>query len=371
MFNYIILSRKYRFMLALVLIAFFIVFMAWYFSNIFAYVIISVVISTILRPLTNYLNQINFFKLRIPRPLAVLLSFLAMILVLSIFVFLFVPLISDQIEVLSTLDYDNLIVDVFKPLEKLEDFLIENSLTDSEMGFLVEGARQKTIDMFKNINFSNLLNGVVSVTGSFFVGALAVIFITFFLLLENGLLRNLIVKLIPNEYFEMTIEAFTMIESLLSNYLLGILFQMFSIFSIASVGLSIFGVNYALTIALFAALANLIPYLGPILGATFGIIVGLSTVTDLSTANDYLFLMLKVASVFGVVQLTDNIVLQPVIFSKSVKAHPLEIFIVIFAGANVGGVLGMIAAIPVYTILRVAVLEIRKGYKQYYIFKQS
>jgi predicted PurR-regulated permease PerM len=65
----------------------------------------------------------------------------------------------------------------------------------------------------------------------------------------------------------------------------------------------------------------------------------------------------------------DNIVLQPLIFSKSVKAHPLEIFIIIFAGATLAGIPGMIAAIPVYTILRVSAVELYAGYKQYHIFR--
>ncbi len=72
---------------------------------------------------------------------------------------------------------------------------------------------------------------------------------------------------------------------------------------------------------------------------------------------------------FAVIQLTDNLLLQPLIFSKSVKAHPLEIFIIIFAGATVAGIPGMIAAIPVYTVVRVLAMEFYRGYKSYHIFK--
>jgi len=127
-------------------------------------------------------------------------------------------------------------------------------------------------------------------------------------------------------------------------------------------------VEYALTIALFAAVANLIPYAGPVLGAVFGIIVGISSGT-FNTDTELNYLMFKILSVFAVVQITDNILIQPLIFSKSVKAHPLEIFVVIFVGAKIGGVLGMIFAIPVYTIFRVSFIEFFKGYKSYRIFK--
>jgi predicted PurR-regulated permease PerM len=104
------------------------------------------------------------------------------------------------------------------------------------------------------------------------------------------------------------------------------------------------------------------------MGTIFGIVVGVST-GDFSTDSDYSFLLFKIISVFAVVQITDNVLLQPVIFSKSVKAHPLEIFVIIFAGAKIAGILGMIFAIPVYTIFRVSILEFYRGYKSYKIFK--
>ncbi|HSI74584.1 MAG TPA: AI-2E family transporter, partial [Lunatimonas sp.] len=95
---------------------------------------------------------------------------------------------------------------------------------------------------------------------------------------------------------------------------------------------------------------------------------GLAT-GNFSEANEIYFLIAKILGVFAVVQLCDNIFLQPMIFSKSVKAHPLEIFVVIFAGAKLAGIMGMIFAIPVYTIFRVSFKEFYKGYKDYRIFK--
>jgi predicted PurR-regulated permease PerM len=173
---------------------------------------------------------------------------------------------------------------------------------------------------------------------------------------------------LPNKYFEVVITAFSKIEKLLSNYLIGLLVQMTAIFTLATIGLSIIGIKYAASIALFAAVANVIPYLGPILGAIFGIIVSIST-ANIGGPNEVLFLIFKIVVVFAIVQLNDNLVFQPLIFSKSVKAHPLEIFIIIFVGATLGGIIGMIAAIPVYTIVRVSVAEFSQGFKQYQIFK--
>ena len=202
---------------------------------------------------------------------------------------------------------------------------------------------------------------------------LAVLFITFFILYEKGGIRRYLLSLVPNRYFEVTIVAVTKIERMLSNYLLGILLQMISIFTVAAFGLILVGVDYAITIAVFAAVMNLVPFLGPMMGALFGLIVGISTNSELAEANSelYLILMGKIIAVFAVVQLADNLFLQPLIFSKSVQAHPLEIFLIVFVGANLAGAVGMILAIPTYTILKVSFTEFFKGYKQYRIFRNG
>jgi predicted PurR-regulated permease PerM len=228
--------------------------------------------------------------------------------------------------------------------------------------------RESLISSVNEMNFQGFINGVISTTSTFFISILAIGFITFFLLLENGLLRRNLLNFIPNKYFELSVATFNKVERLLSNYLISLLIQMSVIFTIASVGLTIGNIEYAMTIAVFAAVANLIPYAGPILGATFGVLVGLST-GDFSTANEVYFFFFKILTVFSVVQISDNVVLQPFIFSKSVKAHPLEIFVIIFAGAKIAGVLGMIFAIPVYTIFRVSIKEFYKGYREYRIFR--
>ncbi len=344
---------------------------AWLFTSIFFYFVVALIISSILRPMANYFNQTRIYNLRIPRYVAVMLSFLVLVGIAFVFVILFIPVFSAQIEILSSIDYESIVSRISKPIVKVEEFMIQNNLTDQGSGFLIESIKTNIIDFFKERNYV-FINNIFAYTGQFLVGFIAVIFITFFMLYEDGILRRKMISLIPNGYFEVTISAITKIEMLLSNYLVGLLVQMLAIFTLASLGLSVLGIRFALTIALFAAVANLIPYLGPMLGAIFGVVVSISTHgLLLATPNDYLILVGKILIVFGIVQLIDNIVLQPLIFSKSVKAHPLEIFVVIFAGASLAGIPGMIAAIPVYTILRVMVLELHSGYKQYRIFKLS
>lgn len=361
-------GKNRLFILYLSLIVLGLILIGWFFSNILLYFLISFIFATILRPLNNYISNMQVFNMRIPRVVAVLISFIFLVAVLTSFVVLFIPLISEQIQILTRIDYNALYVRVTAPLGSMEDFMIKNGLTQSGKGFIVDNLRDNLISLFTQVNLNTIFNNIISFTGNFFIGVIAVIFITYFLLYEKGIIRKQVIALIPNQYFEMSIGAVYKTEKLLSNYLLGLLFQMIAIFSLASFGLSIIGVKYALTIAVFAAVANLIPYAGPILGGIFGIVVALST-SDFSTLDStYIFIILKITGVFVIVQMADNLIVQPLIFSKSVKAHPLEIFVVIFAGAGIAGILGMIVAIPVYTVIKVSINELYAGYRQYQIF---
>lgn len=357
-----------RFFIYLILfIAAFFLF-GWYFSNITLYLIISLIIAALLRPLTNRLNDFHLLGQHIPRWLAILISYAAIVLLVVMLGLLYFPLINNQILILSELDLEGIYLQIQEPVSRVERFLLRYELLENKPGSLFKELKTSILEFVKSFDFGGFISGLIDLTTSLLIGTMAIAFITFFLLLENGLLRRNLLNLIPNPYFELSVATFTKVEKLLSNYLFGLMLQMLAIFSLASLGLSIAGVEYALTIALFAAIANLIPYAGPILGAVFGLIVGVSTGT-FTTDTEYTYLLFKILSVFAFVQLTDNVVLQPMIFSKSVKAHPLEIFVIIFAGAKIAGIPGMIFAIPVYTIFRVSVMEFYKGYKSYRIFK--
>jgi predicted PurR-regulated permease PerM len=340
----------------------------WYFSNITFYIVASLILAAILRPLTNRLHDFHVMGQHIPRWAAILFSYGSIVLLFVSLSFLFYPLINNQIEILSSLDLEGIYETVKQPVLKIEGFLFKYELIDNKPGFLFTEIRNSILNTVKDFDFTSFIGGVINTTSSLFIGLLAIAFISFFLLLENGLLRRNLMNLIPNPYFELSVATFTKVEKLLSNYLSGLLIQMLTIFSFASLGLSLLGVEYSLTIALFAAVANLIPYAGPILGASFGIIVGIST-GNFETNIELNYLIFKILSVFAIVQVIDNILVQPLIFSKSVKAHPLEIFVVIFVGAKIGGIVGMIFAIPVYTIFRVSIIEFFNGYKSYRIFK--
>lgn len=198
-----------------------------------------------------------------------------------------------------------------------------------------------------------LLTSIIGTLGNFVIGLFSVVFIAFFFLKEQGLFNNMIATIIPDKYEKQSFEALTETSNLLIRYFIGVLLQMTIITLFVSILLSILGVKNALLIGFFAALMNVIPYVGPIIGAGFAVIITTSSNLDVSFYDVLLPQLIKVFGVFATMQMLDNFILQPNIFSKSVKAHPLEIFIVILIGAKIGGVGGMVLAIPVYTVLRV------------------
>ena len=163
----------------------------------------------------------------------------------------------------------------------------------------------------------------------------------------------MIQSLVPNEYEAKAAHAIDQTSKLLIRYFSGILLQMAIVTLLVSVPLRIMGIDNALLIAFFAAILNVIPYIGPIIGALFGVVITLSSNPSAPFYSEMMPEMIRVLSVFIIMQIIDNFVLQPIIFSKSVKAHPLEIFLVVLIGAKLGGILGMVLAIPLYTVFRV------------------
>ena len=122
---------------------------------------------------------------------------------------------------------------------------------------------------------------------------------------------------------------------------------------IISTTLTIIGLKNAVVIGVIGGMLNIIPYLGPLMGACVGVILGIISIFVAGEYNMLLNTIIVVAATFAGANLIDNFVLQPLIYSKSVKAHPIEIFIVILMAGKLAGIIGMIVAIPSYTLIRI------------------
>ena len=217
----------------------------------------------------------------------------------------------------------------------------------------VDRAKKNIASFLDPSQISKVFGSIVGYLGNFFIGFMSIFFIAFFFLKEQGLFGRMVSSLVPDEHEAKAMTALDESSKMLIRYFLGVATQIIVITVFVSVVLGIMSVKNAMLIGFFAALMNVIPYVGPILGSAFAVVITISSNPGLPFYDQMLPLLLKVLLVFMVMQLLDNFILQPLIFGKSVKAHPLEIFLVVLIGAKLGGVLGMVLAIPMYTVLRV------------------
>ncbi len=324
----------------------------YYFSDIVAYTLIAWVLSMIGKPLMAfYQKYIRIWKLSIGTNVAAALTLLTFFLVLGVLVGIFLPPVVEQVNNLAGVDYQAIAKALEEPLHYLEDELQALGVinpTDS----LAQMLENTFSHWLEPATIGEVFKNIVAAAGNILVGTAAVVFITFFFLREQGLFVNFLVALMPEEYSDQVRKAIDDSATLLSRYFRGLLLQMLAIASFVSIALTLLGVQNALLIGFVAAFLNIIPYIGPVIGAVFGVIFTISSGLELDFYTQMLPLIWRVLLVFAAAQALDNYVLQPYIFSASVLAHPLEIFLVVLMGAKLNGILGMILAIPVYTVLR-------------------
>lgn len=343
------ISRYFALLLSLLIIGALI----YYFSSIVTYVLIAWVLSMIGQPFMRFFQR----RIRIGRyhagpVMGAILTILCYFIIFIALLWMFVPLVLQQAGNLAEVDYKAIAQAIEEPLNQLQ-------MMAQRFG-LVEGGETPAAQLenvlngwFEPARIGNFFSSLIELAGNLIFTIFSVVFITFFFLKEQGLFVNFLTALAPDKYERQVRNAVDDASRLLSRYFGGILIQITIITIFASVFLTILGVKNALLIGFFAALINVIPYLGPLIGAAFGVFIVISSNLYLDFYSQMLPLLIKVLIVFASMQLLDNFVLQPYIFSNSVLAHPLEIFIVVLMGAQVGGIVGMVLAIPAYTVIRV------------------
>lgn len=334
----------------------------WYFSSIITYVLIAWVISLLGEPMMRFLlNRLHFRKLKIGRDLAAITTVLLFISVILLLLFIFIPPILTQAGNLSAINPNTILKSLDAPISNVRNFLVEyglidHSVTSDEIG------RQLFKDYLNFGQFSTILSSAISSVGKIAVGIASVIFISFFFLKEDNLFRSLMVAIVPTERERAMNNAINETSSLLRRYFGGMFINIIIFSLTAYIGLIVIGVPNAALLGFFGGITNTIPYIGPFIGGLFAIVMTLTSHVN-EDFYSVLPLLIKVGVVFWICQLIDNYLLQPIVYGKSVKAHPLEIFLVVLAGAKIGGVIGMFLAIPVYTVLRVMALTFFSEFK--------
>lgn len=326
------------------------------FYYIIIWVLIAAMVSFIGAPLVRFFDRIRIRKLKMPRLFSALLTLLIIIIIGSGFIAIFVPLIIKQAQAISSIDFNMLARNLKEPLEWIDEQLhLMGAIPFGEtfQDFIIE--KIKSVVNFGNL--STAIGKVISVTGNIFIGLFSILFISFFFLKDENLFEESLLLFIPEKHHTATRKVVDESKSLLIRYYIGVILEVIGVMTIITLSLKIFGIKNALLIGFFGGLMNIIPYLGPLIGGAIGISLGIISTLAGGSYSDILPLILKLLGTFIVANFIDNNILIPVIYSRSVKSHPLEIFLIIIIGGGIAGIVGMLFAVPVYTLLRVIARE--------------
>ncbi|MFI1743183.1 AI-2E family transporter [Thalassobellus sediminis] len=325
-----------------------VLFFLYQIQSVIGYIAIAAVISLIGRPIVLFLER----KLKFKNTIAVIVTMVVLLGVFVGLVGLFIPLVVKQGQNLSLLNInelqgniENLYIEIIEYFN-IHQIDIEQSLKES--------------NFLSKIDYSlipDFLNSIISGLGSFSIGLFSVLFISFFFLKDSRLFESGIMTFIPDNKESRWKKSSEKIKDLLSRYFVGLIFQILILFIIYTIGLLIIGVENAIVIAFLCALLNLVPYVGPLIGAFLMLTLTMTSNLGESFSDIILPKTLWVFVVFIIGQLVDNFGSQPIIFSKSVKSHPLEIFLVILITGILFGIIGLILAIPAYTAIKVILKE--------------
>ena len=318
----------------------------------FLYLIQSVIIFLVVALILTLIGNpiLDFFKrrLKFKHTLATVATLLIFVWIIIGFILLFVPLILAQGESLSVLNTAQIESNLIQLTNQVSVFLESHNIDASKI------IKESNISSKLDFNFiPNFINSILATISSFGMGLVSVLFITFFFLKDRIAFIIGFKKIIPDIHEVQILNSLDKINHLLSRYFIGLLLQLFIVFILYLFVLLIFGVNNAVVIAFLCGILNIVPYVGPLIASVLAAV--LTMIGNLGSDFQGVILptTLYVLIGFFIVQLIDNNVSQPMIFSKSVSSHPLEIFLVILIAGFLFGIIGMIIAVPFYTILKV------------------
>lgn len=329
--------------------------LCWYFSNVLTYIILAFVVSLVSIPLVRLMQKIRIKGKSAPSWLLAIIAILLVIAILLLLIIQIIPVIVNIINDASLFSGSNSFGDVGNTINGWivglfpglgEDFDAVSVLLEYLKGSLSE------------FSVGTLIGSVGSAVIDLAVGIFSVVFIAFFFVKDDQLFSKIVAALVPDRIEASVTASIHDIEHLLSRYFVGLLLEMLGVAVCNFVLLWLVArvdATYALGIAFIAGILNIIPYVGPVIGEVLGALLCmiLKYGTGMGLGVNVWVFGLIVLCIMLAVQLIDNFVLQPIIYSTSIQATPLEIFIVMLIAGHIGGIVGMLAAIPAYTVIRV------------------
>lgn len=298
--------------------------------DVLALVFVAIIFATALEPAVSWLQRNH-----IPRALSVLIMYLLIFLVFSLIVVLIVPPLVTQLTELakSFPDYYNRLVSAFSTLDAGAQDEVSQSL---QQGLQNLGANLAQAT-------SSILATLVGVFGGI-LQFMVTLVIAFYLVVNEDGVKRFVRSITPSSYQPYVTQLMHRIQLKLGSWLRGQLLLMLIIGVLTYVGLSLLGMEYALVLALWAGLTEIVPYVGPILGAIPAVFLAFS-ISPLEA--------LLVLGLYTVIQQLENNIITPMVMKRAVGLNPVVSIVVILIGAKLGGVVGAIISIPLATTVAV------------------
>ena len=327
----------------------------WYFKSVLVYIIAAFVVSLVGHPVMQLLRKVRIKGKSAPDWLLAILTILVILGVLVLVVTQVIPVVTRIVRDAAVL---NSATAAGNPLDRVNDWIIGLFPGLGPDFNVINVLMDKLKEVADLSNVTAVISSVTSVVTGLVVGLFSIVFISFFFVRDETLFRKIVCALVPDRMEGKMAKSLADIEGLLSRYFVGLLVEMTGVALLDFLGpwiIARLGFNNALGIAFIAGILNIIPYVGPLLGELVGVILAVILKYGAGVGlpvNIWVFALIVLA-IMLTTQLVDNFVYQPLIYSTSIKATPLEIFIVILLAGHIGGVAGMLVAIPAYTVIRV------------------
>ncbi|MDX1531090.1 MAG: AI-2E family transporter [Rhodothermales bacterium] len=299
-------------------------------------VLLGALLAYLLDPLANRLEARGM-----GRTAAAALVFVGLLALLVGPVVVLAPALSEQVQSLQEFDVSQAIV----ALERIEAWM-EARLAPLGVGELDLQGRAAAFAAAHVADALNVLPGVLGLL----VQLVMIPFVAFLLLRDGRRFRKGFISLVPNRYFEFTLNVLHKADEQLGGYLRGQLLCATVVAMLSIVALWLLGVEYYVLVGIVAGLANLIPFLGPAIGALTAIAVDVATTGGFDK-------VLPIVVAFAIIQTIDNVGTQPVLLSRNVELHPLVILIVLLIANQIFGFLGLLLAVPAAAMVKVFVQE--------------
>jgi len=334
--------------LATILIIVGILYFLYTIQTVIVYLCISLLLCLIANPLIQFLKN----KLKFSNSLAASTALIIFILSIVGFILLFVPLIISQANNLSLLDTKNLQQQFTEAEHAIETYF---NIQHLDLNKVLKESKITSIIDFSY--FTGFINSILNFMADMGMGLVSVFFITFFFIKDQDAFKVSARKILPDTNEDKILNSITKINHFLTRYFIGLLLQLTVVFILYLIVLMIFGNQNAFVIAFLCAILNVIPYIGPIIGTILAALLTMISMIGSDFQTEILPKTIYVVIGFLLVQAIDNNVSQPIISSKSVNSHPLEIFLITLISGITFGIVGMIIAIPVFTMIKVILKE--------------